>query len=205
MFGSNTSGGFTFGTAPPTPQSGFTFGSVSQPKDPMDLLYAILENQKTLNRSFLPVNDLVGNMFGKAGATEKEYPVKTRAIGIFAVGQTTQLARPLVIIGFRIICFSNSPTTPITIDANAGLRFLDCPELSVNLSQSQFYGTLRNIIAIWKANGLPTNQEYQPTFMLNHPTELTSLTFNLFVETGVTVLYPANSNPTIAIEFLFPN
>jgi hypothetical protein len=144
-------------------------------------------------------------MFAKAGATTVDYPVKTKSIGIFGANVTTQLPKSMVIIGFKILFTSSNPADPLVLDPATSMLFVDCVELSVNNNNSQIYGNLRNIVAAWKSSGLPQNQEYTTTFMLNQPTEVTQITPNLHTNTLVPIIYGPLSKATVAIEFLHPN
>jgi hypothetical protein len=214
MFGSSgTPNAFYFGTKPiysqpQTPDSmGFTFGTGTSPQQKTkveELMEAMLAQQSAMARVFLQPSEQVGNMFGKAGSTAKEYPVKTKSIGIFSANQTTQLPRPMVIIGFRTMFTCSNPLDPPVLDPATCMLFIDCVELSVNLN-SQIYGQLKNIVGAFKANGLPQNQEFSPTFMLNQPTELTRITPNINTDTQVPIVFGPDSHATVCFEFLHPN
>lgn len=211
MFGSHATPPWSYGS--PTPNRPFFSGSNQNsefmfppptPKSEEMKLDAILQTLQNQPKAAIEAHELVGKMFGKAGATSFSYPVKSKSIGIFNSNGKTQLARPLVIIGFRVIFICSNPLDAPILDPATCFIFLECPELA-NTKHSLFFGNLTNIIAAWKANGLPVSQDYQPTFMLNEPTELTSLTFELKVGTLVPIIFGANSNPTVCIEFLYPN
>lgn len=148
------------------------------------------------------------NMFGLGGSSAPKLKVKTRSWNVFPVGKEMQFTNPVIIIGYRIHHLSWSPTAPPTFDPNTGYITMDCPQLA---NGSSLLGNIqRSVIASWNIfpntlTPVPMSMAKFTDVMLNEPTELNRVEFQLYNGSGAFIALTPTNAVALGIEFLLPS